>query len=294
MSEQESKCVWWTGRITFRGEMQWTIVKEYLERNTKIKEWYFQVEDPGNNSHYQITFKLKKPLRDTSLKKWFEELVEKVGLPIYYFEPCVKDKESYAIRYVQKCDTRIAGPWSNKPIYMQRDLECMKHPLPWQQTILDRIKGEPDDRSLMWIADNVGCNGKSKLFKYLGVNQLASRFTVTTAERIASVMIDRGPQRCYVIDIPRSISTSKSMSDIYEMIEQLKNGYVFSGFYGKDREMDMEPPWVIVFSNFPPELKRCTQDRWNVYEISNDKQLQHVPNELVKNMWDIIRSNKNT
>jgi len=294
MTDQESACVWWTGRISFDGQDVHEKVKHYLEKNTKLKNWWFQTEKGDNGQkHWQITLQLTKKCRDTSLEDWWKKLVTEVGLPVFYFQPCVKNKEAYAIRYVQKCDSRINGPWSNQLIYLKRDLKCMENPLPWQQTVLDKVKGDPDDRSLMWICDNVGCNGKSKLFKYMGVNKIGSRFTVTTSERIASVMIDRGPQRCYLIDIPRSISTSKSMSDIYEMIEQLKNGYVFSGFYGKDREMDMEPPWVIIFSNYPPELKRCTQDRWDVYEITNDKKLSHMPSEVVKMRWDVIKNNKN-
>lgn len=280
---QDNPTNWFTGRISFDGADVHNIIEEGLKNNIKIRHWWFQTEIGENKQkHWQITWQCKKKGRKTEFKDWFVNLIKKVeGLPVYYLEPCAKDKGKHAVYYVTKCDSRINGPWSDVPIYTGKDLKCMETPFPWQKSILDKLKTEADDRSLIWIYDNKGCNGKSKLFKYLGFNKLASLMKVDNADRLSSIICSRGPQPAYLVDIPRTVCAKKSMSSVYEVLESLKDGYCFSCMFGKEQELYMDSPWVIVFANIPPEISRVTNDRWQVFEIDDTRRLKKLSTDAI-------------
>ena len=169
--------------------------------------------------------------------------------------------------YAMKDDTRIAGPWADRPIYLGKALSCMKMPFLWQTEIIELIKSEPDDRTIHWIDDGEGRVGKSKLCKYLRTKRMCSRIPLGTATQLKTNVIAFGPSRCYVIDLPRTLGSSEKMADLISAIEEVKNGWVVSAMHGKCHELLMEPPHVIVFSNMPPPRAMMSADRWKVAKI---------------------------
>ena len=58
---------------------------------------------------------------------------------------------------------------------------------------------------------------------------------------------------------------------MYSAIEMLKDGKVYDTRY-KGKELRMERPRIIVFTNTPPKVRYLSKDRWNFWTIK-DKQL---------------------
>lgn len=49
----------------------------------------------------------------------------------------------------------------------------------------------------------------------------------------------------------------------YQVIEQLKNGLLFSGKYSSKNKV-FDTPYIICFSNFHPDRDKLSEDRWNI------------------------------
>ncbi len=169
--------------------------------------------------------------------------------------------------YVTKAETRIAGPWADRPIYLGRDIACMNNPRPWQQSLMDILSKHPNSRTIYWINDGRGNVGKSVLIKHLCFNGLAKKVPMGNATQLKTNVIQQGPSRIYVGDLPRTLGTTEKMTDLISACEEIKNGYVSSAMYGKHQELFMEPPHLVLFANMPPPREMMSQDRWRVFTI---------------------------
>lgn len=169
--------------------------------------------------------------------------------------------------YAMKEDTRIAGPWGKKPIYMGADLPTTWRK--WQQELLDMLNGKPDDRSCYWYYDPVGQFGKSKIAKFLGWKKNALYLSwADTKDAIHNVSKNMG-KPIYLFDIPRTKPKLMACDDMYSSIEQIKNGVVANTKYEASTQY-MDPPWVIVFSNQLPKLEAMSNDRWKIFILEGN------------------------
>lgn len=281
--KQQVPIHWWTARETMPDEVGSTtraVLHLWLCENAE--EWYYQLEkgEDAGRLHYQILFKMKTKTRLTNLlgtRKWTEMRTELKSEPGGYLAPCKTGASEANKRYVSKNDSRVEGPWTSKKIYTGADLACMAQPYPWQQYVLDEVALPADDRHVVWIYDDRGCSGKSKLVKYLGYNGKAKCVSVDSSSRLLSALCTAGPKEAYVIDIPRTLCKDKSVCSVLQVIEALKNGTVQNNMYGKNEEMFFDPPHVFVFSNYPPPREMLSKDRWIVFTITEDKALAAVP-----------------
>ena len=68
-----------------------------------------------------------------------------------------------------------------------------------------------------------------------------------------------------LLDIPRSAEGYIN----YGVLEQLKNGLLYSGKYegGKCLFDDVH---VVVFANFMPDRSQFSEDRWNIIELNEN------------------------
>jgi len=215
--------------------------------------------------HCQAYLNLKKKSYYTG--KPLGKLLNSLGLNGAECRAASSDGLEELKRYTKKLDTRIAGPWGDKPIYLGQDLICINTPYPWQKQILEIVKSPPDDRKILWINDSGGNIGKSKLLKYLCYNRLAKRIPLGNATQLKTNVITQGPSLCYCVDLPRTIGSTERMHDLISAIEEIKNGWVSSAMYGKHQELFMQPPHVIIFSNMSPPRELMSADRWEVYKV---------------------------
>lgn len=257
-----------------------TMVRSFLS-DIGAQKWVFQLERgaEAGRLHYQGAFQLGKKKRKTALiRAW-----TKLGLNAKWLT--VQPAASLgAFEYSQKEDTRVDGPWADHPIYTGQDLKCMRTPFPWQREVMNQIEKKPDDRTINWVYNPAGNVGKSKLIKYLCFTKQAKAIGIGTATQLKTKICTAGPNRCYLLDMPRSRGKDERLEDIFSAIEEIKNGFVSTAMYGKDQELMFMPPHVWVFSNHPAPTEKMSGDRWVQWTVSKDQELElyHGNQEVVE------------
>lgn len=131
------------------------------------------------------------------------------------------------------------------------------------------ISKGPSDRHVIWIYDKLGHAGKTFTASHLEDNNNFITFTNGKTMDISYAWNGEN----VIFDFSRSQQEFIN----YEVIEQLKNGKVFSSKY-QSSSKKYAPPFVIIFSNFLPDILRLSADKWKIYEIidkpvSQDKYL---------------------
>lgn len=143
-----------------------------------------------------------------------------------------------------------------------------------QKEILKTVDDQ-DDRTVDWFVDVLGKNGKSFLSAQLwerGKGIVVPR-SECTAQKISAFLCSsyRG-EEYVVVDIPRS---RKNDDDIYEVLEEIKDGLVFDHRY-TGRTRNIRGVKLIVFANREPAKKQLSADRWRVWNITGLGELQRI------------------
>ena len=111
------------------------------------------------------------------------------------------------------------------------------------------------------------------------IQELMDTIANATPERINQAEINQ--------DLPRTISKSLSLTDLFHTLEEIKNGYVVDRMYGKYNEGIFDPPLIVIFTNFKFEelQSNMSEDRWVVFELG-------VNQELCENYYDFELGNR--
>jgi len=234
--------------------------------DTICKEYIYQLErcPTSKNTHYQCFVKLDKKRRHKELCK----LLNGLGLSGADCSPA-KDTEALK-RYAGKNESRVAGPWSDKPIYLGQDLIQIEQMYPWQKEILDMVGTAPDNRKIYWYYDKHGGAGKSSLSKYLYFHHKVITLTIGKASDILNLVYKMQGKSMYIFDISRTV-TAGVMTEIYAAMEAVKNGYFVNTKYDTG-VCCMARPHVIVFSNMLPKYSALSLDRWEIIDMSQMSQ----------------------
>lgn len=251
--------------VTYFGDLseQETVAKCM---DTIGKDYIYQLErcPSTKNTHYQIFVKLKKKKRKRELCKLLN------GLSLSGAD-CSPAHDTAALStYCMKTDSRVAGPWSNKPIYLGEDLITMDEMYPWQKRILSLIGTKPHDRKIEWYYDAVGGSGKSSLSKYLYFHHDVITLTIGKASDLLNLVSKMQGRKMYIFDISRTVPAS-AMTELYVAMESIKNGYFVNTKYDTN-VCCMARPHVIVFSNMLPKMSALSRDRWEIIEMSQMSQ----------------------
>nr|WAE43040.1 MAG: replication associated protein [Cressdnaviricota sp.] len=127
---------------------------------------------------------------------------------------------------------------------------------PWQQEMYDILKEEPDDRHVWWFFDEEGGKGKTAFAKHC-VSNLGAFYAPNG--KTADLAYAYNGQRIVIFDYSRTVQERIN----YEVLEQLKNGMVFSSKY-ESRTRVFKIPHVVCFSNSLPDEKALSADRWRI------------------------------
>lgn len=168
--------------------------------------------------------------------------------------------------YVMKEDTRVAGPWSDKDMYIPRQVRSITL-RGWQKTILD-TRNDWDTRSINVVVCINGNIGKSTLATYAGCRGLARNLPCMESYRdYMRMVMDCPKSSLYLVDFPRSMSKT-NCAGFWSAIETIKNGYAYDDRYGF-REEYFDCPNIWVFMNDQPDQGWLSKDRWKYWEVSN-------------------------
>lgn len=144
---------------------------------------------------------------------------------------------------------------------------------PYQQYILDYVGQQPDKRKLIWIYDKTGNAGKSELASHLE-DQLG--FVLLKNGKTADIAY-RWNGENIVFDLSRTTEGQLN----YQIIEDLKNGRVFSGKYDS-KSKKFPRPHIIIMSNYKPQMidnfgrEVVSKDRWEILKINEDYTLTDI------------------
>jgi len=225
------------------------------------KHWIFQAEDTKNNPHYQGYVNLKDKDRSSTLGKKLN--ADFLGIQ---FLPASDEGKEKLKKYCMKDDTRVAGPWSDTPIYLGEDLP--QELVGWQKTLFDMLQQKPDRRSVLWIHESTGRTGKSEFAKYMCFKHEAVFMSYGNSKDLLNIVFKFKNKKCYIFDLPRTKPIDLSGSDLYSTIESIKDGMFINTKYETGIVM-MSSPHVVVFSNYMPDMKKLSLDRWKIYTIEN-------------------------
>lgn len=243
------------------------------------------VDENGEYKHYQGKISLqtrKRPHELFALLKANDYILQKA-----HFTPSSNNGlgEIFYERYVTKCDTRIAGPWSDRtyekpkpiPFYLRN-----KKLYPFQKSLLDRAKFNKSMRRISCVYCPKGNTGKSWCMNYAAcVNRNAviippimNSFLDLNQSVLSQVKNKPDPEILF-LDIPRSMPKNK-MNDMISFAEQAKL-YVFDTRYQYSGRHWLNPVEIIIFTNVKFWEKNgwglLSSDRWTIYKITEDKRL---------------------
>lgn len=238
------------------------IMKEHLAQN--CDKYIFQAEYTSNNPHYQGYCHLKtgKDRPKTLGRKWNSTLF---GVEVRVASTNGKEKLK---GYCMKDDTRIAGPWADKKLYLGKDLWPESKMPAWQQSMLAIVSKEPDDRTMHWVYDPIGNNGKTKFCKYLVFKRNAVGLVYGHSGDVLNLVSKLPNRPIYAWNLTRAKPANLSELDLYSAMESVKDGFFVNLKY-ETKQVLMEPPHVIVFANHRPQLHQISSDRWKLWTIDN-------------------------
>lgn len=157
-------------------------------------------------------------------------------------------------KYPRLVDTCIQVSAKNRA---QRIIDF--EPRVWQESLIDRLSADPHPREIVWVYDGVGNTGKSYLSKYL-VQEHGAFYC--NGGKAADICYSYAGERIAIFDFVRDAKDYVN----YGVIEQIKNGMMFSCKYESNMKV-FNVPHVIVMANFMPDQAKMSIDRWNIIQI---------------------------
>lgn len=233
-------------------------------KNRKNFSYIFQEETGENGTpHLQGCFKSKSSIKFDSLKKMF---------PRIHWEKTISWDD--AIEYCSKEETRTGEIYKSDDIYLKEKIEDPLEGMElydYQKEILEIIKTKPNSRTIHWYWCRKGNSGKSSLVKHIYLNNMNTTLIANgKGNDIRNLInnhvnIEKKPIKTVIFDIPRTCEEYVS----YEVMEQIKNGLLYSGKY-EGGTCVFNTPHLIIFANFQPKKKMFSKDRWHIVEINSN------------------------
>lgn len=140
-------------------------------------------------------------------------------------------------------------------------MEAFEPLYPWQKVIQKKLLEVPDSRTITWVYDPIGNKGKTYMARWL-VQEHGAFYT--NGGKHTDIAYAYNGEKIVIFDYVRD---SKEYVG-YGVIEQLKNGIMFSPKYEAGMKV-FNIPHVVVFANFPPEDGKFSSDRVKLVELDS-------------------------
>lgn len=143
----------------------------------------------------------------------------------------------------------------------------------WQAKLFDLVSGPPREREIHFIVGRNGLEGKSSFWKHLRATMGRDAIQVLRPGRGPDLAFLIGRARVYCVDVPRI-----RLGDIpYDLLEELKDELVQSTKY-ECITKEPEAAHVLVFCNGMPDITALSPDRYDIWDLNEDPELN---NDLV-------------
>lgn len=135
----------------------------------------------------------------------------------------------------------------------------------WQRELDERVSGDADDRTLIFVVDENGNSGKSFLGKYWldRRSDVAQMLRIGKRDDMAHTIDE--DKSFFFFDVPRGCMQYLQ----YNVLEQLKDQLVYSPKYHSVMKRLRVTPHVVVFSNEHPDMTMMSRDRVQVINLRN-------------------------
>ena len=249
--------------------------------NEFVSEAVFQLEKGKETGrlHYQGRLVLKGPRQG---KAKVLELFNR-GQGRFCIEQLTVSPEIVydSTSYCTKSETRVDGPWyaGLESYTAQHSFGYLKMK-DWQDDFLDIIsepnRFEMKNRKVIWIEDRKGGAGKSEFIKWLAVTKPdeleAEKLPFDQPDRTRAAVVKLMKQKdidLFMFDFTRTRGVNTDVRDLFEAIEEIKNGYVIDTMYGKFQKVIYFGVMVVIFTNEDHQdyMHYLSEDRWEPYSI---------------------------
>lgn len=137
-------------------------------------------------------------------------------------------------------------------------------PNEWQQELDGRLRMEPDDRSILFVVDEVGSSGKSMFVRMQLTQYPAETQVIKLGKRDDLAYAIDPSKRVFLFDIPRGGMEFFQ----YNVVEQIKDRTVFSSKYQSETKVLDHDAHVVVLCNEAPDVTKMTGDRYKYFDIN--------------------------
>lgn len=252
---------------------EWDIFKQRVINSHCVDRFSYQLEwnSEGTNVHMQgiLTFKTKGRPKETFCHTW--DTKERVIWIKKSKNSTVAEYERYTWKNTDGTEepnshyANFARPTERTPI---KDRMAGLELKDWQIFILNKIKEEPDARTIHWIYDLNGNTGKTTFAHYLTGLRADSLFVTGKAADIKSAIVEWDVEKDQEVNIVLFCPPREAEDYIsYAAIEEIKDGIFFSGKY-KSNMYRGNVKHVFVLANFKPKEEKLSRDRWDIRDIT--------------------------
>lgn len=274
---QQEKCpssgkLHWQGYAEFYSKITINTAKEFLGDNTAHLEKRHGTREEARDYCKKSETRINGPFEFGDWNKGgqgsrcdLHKLVEKLENGVSDYE-LLKTEPDTVERYRTfiKHSRSIIEEEKGKQ-YIQKEFNTDKKLNDFQLKCVEKLSSQ-NDRQILWINDSQGGSGKTWLSKYMIANMKAIRFTNGKTKDIAYAYKNNP---IVVFDFARSCEDRIN----YQIIEDLKNGILFSSKYESQSKV-FAPPKIIVMANFEPNKRALSEDRWTIMDLGNTNQVQ--------------------
>lgn len=253
-------------RYIYQLEDSWKI-KTPAEIAEIRSSWHPPQHFPNHNLHFQVYFHTKQKTRVSTLLK----ICNSTRFSGMYLAPASNAGKLSLKKYAMKNESRVAGPFADKPIYLGADLVSRSTFTPGQANLEDfLLRCDPirfSKRKVIWIYDPIGGSGKSAFKKYCQYNYGWVGFSYASAKDILYIVNKFQNKRVYFFNLSKTRSAEVSESELYAALESIKDGDFVSTKYEPTCCM-MNPCHVVVFANHLPRMSALTRGRFEIIKWS--------------------------
>lgn len=236
-----------------------------LQLKKLLKRWHLEVAKhpqkareycmkEGNVIEHGVWVERKKST------KIFEDFKHRMDNgEIKTFNDCMDVCPAVAARYPRFVEKALQRKYEIKPLPKEHTL------YDWQEKLFEDLKGQVDDRKIIFIVDLKGDTGKSWFCDYCESN--LENVQILTPGKKADLAFEFKPgTKILFMDAPRSKQNDFIQ---YDFLEDIKNGRIFSPKY-ESRMKYFERPHVVVFMNHRPDYEKLSEDRYDVRVVTNE------------------------
>lgn len=141
--------------------------------------------------------------------------------------------------------------------------EIQVYPLrTWQEELSQLLNRPPDDRKINFVVDLVGNTGKTWFAHYYKRLHKDVQVLLPGKKSDLAYCINTS-SRVIFLDAPRC---KQNEFIFYDFLEEMKNGYIFSGKY-ESRFKTLRKLHVVVLMNELPDMDKLSVDRYNIIKL---------------------------